>query len=298
MKRIFGRVSPVVITRATPSVRSLQKTLGVTTISLFATLLVGCGLSINGSSTSEGGSTTEGTGGPIATGGQIIPVPPIFQALTGCANPNTGVSSGDWGVATNPVYTIVDNTAPVVGAPIYTSNTVFWTSRENAPGQSILLAGAFTDATKTARLAFVPPETLDWQTPVRGSSTVISTTQQGSTGLSFIVPSSFPAGVYGFEIDDPSAPPVLGLANVPSLNWAIGVPSTTVSAAALQHQVYDCGVEQGGILRVFGKNFTPTSQVVLQSSSGVPYSLTASKSDTNSVTVPVPGNLAPGKYNV
>jgi hypothetical protein len=209
-----------------------------------------------------------------------------------------GVSNGDWGIASNPVYTLVNDTTPVVGIPIYTSNAVFWTSRENAPGQSILLAGAFTDATKTARLAFIPPGTIDWQTLVKGSTVEVSTAQQGSTGLSFIIPSSFPAGVYGYQIDDPSSPPVLGLANVPSLNWAIGVPSTTDSAAALQHEVYDCGVEQGGILRLFGKNVTPTNQVVLQSSSGVPYLLAISKSDRNSITALVPRSLAPGQYNV
>ena len=84
---------------------------------------------------------------------------------------------------------------------------------------------------------------------------MVSTTQQGTTGLSFIVPESFPAGVYGFEIEDPSAPPILGLANVPALNWAIGFLRQLIPATALQHQVYDCGVEQGGILRLFGKNF-------------------------------------------
>jgi hypothetical protein len=304
MSRIFRAASAVGIRRAALSIRNQQKTTGITIVSVFAILMMGCGLQINGSPSSAGSPTTGGAGGPVAPappgppGGQLIPVPPISQMLTGCTNPNTGVSSGDWGVATNPVYTTVDNTSPVVGAPVYTSNAVFWTSREDAPGQSILLAGAFTDATKTARLAVVPTGTLDWQTLVRGSSTVVSTSQQGTTGLSFIVPSSFPAGVYGYEIDDPSAAPVLGLANVPLLNWAIGVPSTTDSAAALQHQVYDCGVEQGGILRLFGKNFTPADQVVLQSSGGVPYLLTASKSDTNSVTAPVPGNLAPGQYNV
>jgi hypothetical protein len=307
MKRISGRVSPGVTRGTTLSVRNLQRAAGVTIISLVIALPVGCGYSANGSSTSESGPTTGGPSDPGAPGppappappgGLAIPVPPIFQALTGCANPNTGVSNGDWGVNATPVYAIVNNITPVVGAPIYSSNAVFWTSRENAPRQSILLAGAFTDATKTARLAFIPPGTIDWQTLVRGSSTVISTTQQGSTGLSFIIPSSFPVGVYGYEIDDPSSPPALGLANVPALNWAIGVPSTTDSAAALQHQVYDCGVEQGGILRLFGKNFTATNQIVLQSSSGVPYFLTASKSDTNSVTAPVPVNLAPGKYNL
>jgi hypothetical protein len=252
-------------------------------------VLAGCGLTINstagsgpGQSTgSAGGSGSSGDGGPA--GGQTIPTPGALQALTGCTNPNTGVSNGDWGVTTTPVYTTVNNTAPVVGTPIYTSNAVFWTSRENAPGQSILLAGAFTDATKTARLALIPPGTTDWQTLVRGSSAVVSTTQQGTTGLSFIIPSTFSAGVYGFEIHDPPAPPVLGLANVPALNWAIGVPPTTDSATALQHQVYDCGVEQGGILRLFGKNFVASNQVVLQSSKGVPYLLKATKIDSNSV---------------
>jgi hypothetical protein len=221
-----------------------------------------------------------------------------MQALIGCANPNTGVSNGDWGVGTDPVYTVVDNTAPVVGMPVYTANAVFWTSRETAPGQSILLAGAFTDAAKTARIAFIPPGTTDWQTLVRGSTTVISTIQQSTTGLSFIVPVGFPAGIYGYEIDDPSAPPVLGLANVPLLNWAIGVPSATDPSTALQHQVYDCGVEPGGTLRLFGKNFVASNKVILQSSSGVAYSLTPSKLDSNSATTTVPGSLAPGTYNV
>ena len=267
-------------------------------------VLVGCGQTVNSASgsgpsqgtASTGGSGSSGNGGPA--GGQTIPAPGALEALTGCTNPNTGVSSGDWGVGTNPVYTTVDNTAPVVGTPIYKSNAVFWTSRENAPGQSILLTGAFTDATKTARIALIPAGTTDWQTLARGSSTVVPTTQQGTTGLSFIIPSTFSAGVYGFEIDDPSAPPILGLANVPALNWAIGVPSTTDSATALQHQVYDCGVEQGGILRLFGKNFVSSNQVVLQSSTGVPYLLQPSKMDTNSIAAPVPSDLPAGTYNV
>ncbi len=127
---------------------------------------------------------------------------------------------------------------------------------------------------------------------------MIPTIQQGTTGLSFIVPVGFPTGVYGYEIEDPSAPPILGLANVPSLNWAIGVPSVTSPSAALQHQVYDCGAEPGGILRLFGKNFVASSQVVLQSSTGVGYPLVPTKLDSNSVTASVPASLAPGTYNV
>src|SRR6202034_4312145 len=107
-------------------------------------------------------------------------------------------------------------------------------------------------------------------------------TQQGTTGLSFIVPSSFPGGVYGFEIEDPSAPPVSGLANVPTIEWAIGVPSLTAPTAALQHEVHDCGAEPGSILRIFGKNFVPSMQAILQSPSGHIYRLAPSRLDANS----------------
>jgi hypothetical protein len=297
MKRIFGRVSPVVIRRVTLSIRNLQKTAVIIIISLFTALLIGCGLQVNGSSTSEGSSTTGETGGPVETGGQIIPVPPTFQALTGCANPNTGTSNGDWGVGSDPVYTAVDNTAPIVGQPIYTSNSIFWTSRENKPGQSILLAGAFTEEAKKVRIAPIPPGTSDWQSVVKSSSSVIATIQEGTTGLSFIVPASFPAGVYGFQIEDPSASPILGLANVPVLNWAIGVPSTADPSAALMHQVHDCSVEPGEILRVFGKNFLASDQIILQATSGLAYSLSPSKLDSNSFAVSVPSNLPPATYN-
>jgi hypothetical protein len=248
---------------------------------VFSVILFGCGLALNAASDTEQ---------------PTVLAPAALQVLTGCRNPNTGSSNGDWGVGTDPVYT--DPTNVVVGAPIYTSNSIFWTSRETAPGESILLTGAFTEATKSARVAFVPPGTTDWQALVQGSVTVVPTIQQGTTGLSFVVPSDFPAGVYGFEIEDPSAPAVLGLANVPSLSWMIGVPSATDAVTALQHQVHDCGAEPGEILRIFGKNFTPSSQIIIQASDLAVYRLTPSKLDNNSIAVTIPVALAPGSYNM
>jgi hypothetical protein len=292
MKITVRQGLPVAVRWATAAFHTLRGPAGILAVAMFFLLLVGCGFSLNSTS----GPTTGQGSAPGEPGGQTVPAPGAVQALTGCANPNTGTSSGDWGVGSDPVYTDVGS--DVVGAPIYTSNTVFWTSRETAPGQSILLAGAFTDATKTARVAFIPPGTTDWQALVRGSTVVVSPIQQGTTGLSFTVPLNFPAGIYGYEIEDPSAPVVLGLANVPSLNWAIGVPSVTAPGTALQHQVYDCGVESGGILRLFGKNFIASNQVILQSPSGVAYSLSPWKLDSNSATVTVPGGFAPGTYNV
>jgi hypothetical protein len=261
-------------------------------------LLAGCGLTLNSTSVASGGpGTTTSPGNTTDTnGGQTVPIPSALQPLTGCANPNSGTSSGDWGAGSNPVY--VNAWDVVVGDPIYRSNTIFWVSRENEPGESVLLTGAFTDAAKNARIAAIPPGTTDWQSLVRESNTLVPITEQTTTSISFIIPSSFPSGVYGFQIEDPTAPAVLSMANVPSLSWAIGVPSRTDASMALMHAVYDCGAEQGGVLRIFGKNFLPSHQVILQSSSGMAYALAPSKLDANSISVAVPANMTPGNYNL
>jgi hypothetical protein len=298
--------------RATPG-HSLIGRAGIGLVSFLSIVLLGCGhtsISGSGAGAAQGTGTTAGNGGATGNGGTggsggrpTAPVPGSFQPLTGCTNPNTGISNNDWGVGTDPVYTVVDNTAPVIGTPTYSSNSIFWISREVSPGQSVLMTGAFTDATKTARVAFIPPGTNDWQSLVQNAGKVVPTIQQGTTGLSFIVPSDYPAGIFGFEIqdpsiNDPSAAPLLELANVPSINWVIGVPSVTDPNTALQHRVYDCGAEPGETLRIFGKNFVPNSQVVIQSSKLAVYALTPSKLDSNSIAVTIPGALSPGTYNI
>jgi len=234
----------------------------------------------------------------LQSDGPVSTVPISLVDLAGCANPNTGSSTGNWGVGSDPVFINLNYGTQLIGTPNYSSNTIFWISRETGPGQSVLMTGAFTNAMKRVRVSVIPPGTIDWQSVVQQSTTVVPTTQQGTTGLSFIIPAQFPAGIYGFEIDDPSAPPILALANVPSMNWIVGVPSTTDSNSALQHKVHDCGVEPGGILRIFGKNFLPSSQIILQGLNGTNYPLAPTKVDTNSIEADVPSTLAPGTYNV
>jgi hypothetical protein len=226
----------------------------------------------------------------------IYAKPSDLQAFSGCTNPNTGVSNHDWGVGSKPVY--VDARTLVVGTPAYTANAVFWTSRETKPGQSVLLTGAFTQAVKRVKVAVIPSGTRDWQSIVRNSSVIVSATQQSTTGLSFLIPLSFPDGVYGFEIEDPSSPPTLGLANVPSIDWVIGVPPRTTPEKALEHEVHDCGVEPGATLRIFGKNFTPSMQVILQSATGKVHRLRPSALDSNSIAAPVSNKLKPGSYTL
>ena len=233
-----------------------------------------------------------------ATSNEIdVTLPPsTLGHVTGCTSPYANPSpGGSYGVY-NALYFTVNPQTTLIGVPSYTSNTIFWTSREAKPGESVLMTGAFTGESKTVRVASIPPGTVDWHSVVKARGTVIPTTQQGTTGLSFLVPLSFPEGVYGFEIDDPSAPPILGLANEPSLEWAIGVPSTTDPRAALQSQVHDCGAEPGEILRIFGKNFSASNQIILEAMDGSDTLIEPIELDSNSISAQVPESLGAGQY--
>ena len=118
---------------------ALRNAAGFVLLKLFPLLLVGCGLTINTPGNQSTGTSSDGWGGPGGNGGQTIPIPATIQPFTGCNNPNTGVSNGDWGVGSNPVF--VNPWSVQVGQPVYTSNTIFWTSRETKPGQIDLTDG-------------------------------------------------------------------------------------------------------------------------------------------------------------
>ncbi|HEY0796675.1 MAG TPA: right-handed parallel beta-helix repeat-containing protein [Acidisarcina sp.] len=233
---------------------------------------------------------------PIGTQGTSAPAP--FQALTGCQNPYEGVPTNDWGLGTSGVYLQLNDNYPLIGTPYYAMNTIIWTSKETGPGQSVLMTGAFTSGSKTARVAVIPPGTKNWHNLVLASANVVATIQQGTTGLSFKVPAQSSPGVYGFEIEDNSAPTIFGIVNVPSLDWAIGAPSLTDPAHALQSQIYDCGAETGGTLRIFGKDLAGSQQIILQSATGYIYPLQPSVDEATSITVDVPSSLPAGPYNL
>jgi hypothetical protein len=287
------------------------KLLAVMSSLVILAITQGCGLSYHKQATSVSSPGTASTppsappstppappSAPPPTPVATIPLPTAIQPLTGCTNPNTGAPSNDWGTTSVPIYVDVDSLNIESTPPTYSENTIFWTSRETAPGQSVLLAGAFTEAPKSIKLTPIPPGTTNWQSLVESSTTIVPAIQQGTTGLSFIIPDDFPAGVYGFEINDASTSPTLGLANVPALTWVIGVPSVITPATALQHEVYDCGAEPGGTLRIFGKNFTPIDQVIIQSLNGGVYSLTPTTVDSNSLEVTIPAGFTPATYNL
>lgn len=230
----------------------------------------------------------------VPTQGSEQPV--SMNTELGCTNPNTGAPTNDWGTGSDPLY--VQPNSMRIGNPRYTTNTIFWTSIENGPGQSVLLTGAFTNSPKTVRIAMIPPDTDNWESLVQSSSTVVPAQQQGSSALYFTIPQTLSPGVYGFEIDDPSAPPIMGLANVPSIDWIIGVPTATGAGSALQHPIHDCGAEPGETLRIFGKNLGFSTQVLLISPNGESERLAPVAGNTNSMSVVIPADTSPGPYRI
>ncbi len=105
------------------------------------------------------------------------------------------------------------------------------------------------------------------------------------------------SGVIAFRIEDNSGAPLESLANVPQIEWVQGVP--TASAMSLpQHQVYSCGAEAGGTLRVFGRNLGAITHILLTRSNGAQFSLTASEQDANSLAAAVPSSLVAGTYTL
>src|ERR1035437_8549474 len=185
---------------------TVLRALLITQLSLAAVILLGCNVAVVQVQTSSNSVPVTSLPAPSTpTPVDFQPLLTSFQALTGCSNPNTGTPTGDWG-ADVPVYTKSSSVQVNNNYPTYNSNNIFWTSRETGPGQSVLMTGAFTNASKSVRVALIPPGTVDWQNLVRQSTAVVPAIQQGTTGLSFIVPSNFSTGVYGFQVDDPSAP--------------------------------------------------------------------------------------------
>ena len=93
-------------------------------------------------------------------------------APLGCANPYNAPFTTDWGV--RPSYKDSSKSGKITDSlkaqgyidpptqlpswprPKYSSNHIFWLSRENAPGQSVVMSGAFTPGSKNIRLARIP----------------------------------------------------------------------------------------------------------------------------------------------
>jgi hypothetical protein len=69
-------------------------------------------------------------------------------------------------------------------------------------------------------------------------------------------------------------------------------------SVALQHQVYDCGAEPGGFLRIFGKNFISSNKIILRTSAGAAYVLTPPRGTPTPSPCLFPQTVQPGDYSL
>lgn len=229
-----------------------------------------------------------------------VPASPVVQAasVVGCANPMIGRNT-ETGSGRSAVF--VDIREMRTGAdPVYDRNAVFWTSRQNKPGQSVLMSGAFTGNPKTVRLAALRAGQTDWQAAVRESQVTVPARNMSSTGLTFTVPPQLPYGPIAYRIEDQngSVPALEGLVNRPELQWIVGTPPSEDSVEAPRYQLHNCGAVAGGKLRLFGKNIPGTQAVYLQSADNQRYTLGVESSDDTAVVAAVPPGLAAGVYYV
>ncbi len=162
-------------------------------------VLVGCGLTINSTAGSgpgqgtgsTGGSGSSGDGGPA--GGQTIPPPDTLEALTGCRNPNTGVSKWRLGCRDRPcLHHSWITRHRLSGSPnLQVECCLLDLSRKCARAINSAdrrFHGCNEDRTFRSYSFRELPTGKHWSAEAAPS---IPTTQQGTTGLSFIIPSTF-----------------------------------------------------------------------------------------------------------
>ncbi|MDR3764207.1 MAG: right-handed parallel beta-helix repeat-containing protein [Acidobacteriota bacterium] len=216
-------------------------------------------------------------------------------SLPGCIDPNIPLMQGGWSSVTSPVYGLIQN-MPLIGTPAYAANTVFWISRESQPGKSAVMTGAFTPASKTLKIAWIPPGTVDTTTLLAQSSQTVTPVQVGTTALSFEIPASLAAGVYAYEIDDNSTAPVQGVINAPNIDWLLGMPAN--NSTPLLHEALSCVAEAGQQLALMGRNFSATLGVYARAADGTTYNFSVVSVSTTQVIAQLPASLPPGAYSV
>lgn len=234
---------------------------------------------------------------------ETVPLPKNLGELHGCTNPyelNAGPvkpAGLNWGGG-KAVQVDIGRMAQIGNYPTYAANTVYWTSRDAEPGLPVLMNGAFTSNPKTIRLLAVTAGMTDWRRALRASKTTVPAKNMASTGIRFSIPQTFPNGVYAVRIEDTSAEAVELLINVPTIDWAIGVPAESDPLEAPKQQLRACGADAGGTLRLFGKSFPGRPSVILQDAGGSQYTLPVIRSDENAIAVTIPASMAAGDYDI
>jgi hypothetical protein len=169
-----------------------------------------------------------------------------------------------------PTYTVADQ-------------KIVWVSGPAAPGDSVVVTGAFSAEPKTISIA--------------NNSTTIAPDYQGPESLVFKLPANLSQGVYSFKISDPAGTNLSGRINQPEIYWIMGQPSPEhMSDPGAQIAV--SSAVKGEVIRIFGRNFGSNPQVVLRSMSGRLTNVAVASHNEWSISGSIPSGIGDGIYDV
>jgi hypothetical protein len=183
--------------------------------------------------------------------------------------------------------------------PVYQENEqkVVWVSGPAAPGDSVILTGAFTTTPKHVRIARITGSQVAWRMAVDRSTEVVPAESVESESICFKLPTSGTDGVYAVRIEDDGGARLYARVNLPEIYWTMGLPASQYLARP-DAQIVTGGAPQGGTLRLFGRSFGNKPAVLLTSSSGHSTPLQVVEHGRWSLSAILPVALQPGAYNV
>ena len=202
-------------------------------------------------------------------------------------------------IAQGPAIYASYQTYPGRPTHIDTDQAIYWISEDTGPNETVLVAGGFSSAAKTIRLASLAGAT-SAATALSTSTLTVPGTLMSSTGLTFVHPDPtlLPPGPFGFRIEDSAGLQLVGRGNLPTIRWTQGIWSTLTSTVAPLHPLLFNAVEQGGVLRIFGRDFPATAYVRLTATGGAYTTIPVTALNRYALSVPISAGQATGTYTV
>lgn len=184
-----------------------------------------------------------------------------------------------------------------VPVPSYTAadEKIVWISGPAAPGDSVVVTGAFSTEAKTIELASINRVKGNWQAAVDNASSKVQPVSLGPESLVFELPGNFSSGVTGFRISNNSGVKLYGRVNLPEIYWAMGVPSPARQSDPSE-EVMSSAAAKGDLLRVFGRNFGANPELVLRAADGKEYVVANSFHSEWAISAVIPPALSEGAY--
>ncbi|MDE1190775.1 MAG: glycosyl hydrolase family 28-related protein [Arachidicoccus sp.] len=167
--------------------------------------------------------------------------------------------------------------------PVYTTKdeSIFWVSPSAAPGDKVLVKGAFTETGKQVEIELLQNEN---DRKFSGAITA-DAVSMGSTGISFEIPKVLPKGVYIFRIGRNNK--LIGTINKPVIYWT----------ESIGEKVAPDEVAPGDSLVIVGTNFPDKGYVLLKGKNHLTIPYTA-EAFGKKITINIPSSITAQKCSL